>query len=69
MEKIVNCLKIDISDAFSHLMKLEFVTEFDIWVPYSLTEEKLDRVSAAMSLLLPREKELFLDIIAAKNRL
>lgn len=67
MEEIVNCLKIDISDAFSNLMKLEFVTELDMWVPYSLTEEKIDRVSAAMFLLLLRKKELFLDIIAAKN--
>ncbi|CAK9820034.1 Histone-lysine N-methyltransferase SETMAR [Anthophora quadrimaculata] len=61
-KEIAEKLNIDNSTAFHHLKYLGFTSKLDTWVPHSLTEKnKLDRVSAAISLLGRHEKESFLD--------
>lgn len=48
--------------AVSQLRRLRFVSKLDKWVPLSLIEEnKLNRVSVAITLLLHHEKEPFFD--------
>lgn len=61
-EEIAEKLNIDISTAFRHLKKIEYTLKLDIWVPHLLTKaNKLNRISAAVSLLGRLNKESFLD--------
>jgi histone-lysine N-methyltransferase SETMAR len=67
-EDIARSLKTDISTVFRHLKRLRFFSKLDMWVPHSLTEwNKLDRVFAAISLLLSHEKEPFLNRIVTSD--
>lgn len=66
----IKCLKIDISADFHHLKRPGFVSKFDISVTYFLTEQnKLNRISAVISLLLHHEKSPIMDRIVTGDRL
>ncbi|XP_015438720.1 PREDICTED: histone-lysine N-methyltransferase SETMAR-like [Dufourea novaeangliae] len=61
-EEIAQRLKVDRSTAFRHLKKIGYTQKLDVWVPHLLTEaNKLNRVSAAVSLLGRLNNEPFLD--------
>lgn len=59
-EEVAEALNIDRSTAFRRLKKMGLTLKLDTWVPHSLSEKnKLDRISAAISLLGRLEKEVF----------
>jgi len=69
MEEIAEALNIDRSTAFRHLKKMGLTLKLDTWIPHLLSEKnKLDRISAAVSLLGRLEKEIFLDCLVTGDK-